>query len=149
MWKGLQDGWRPPNIVTKDEYYYIKEHKDENPALTGFVGFGCSFGGKWFGGFATNKRGDSYCSQARNTLIKDFEGVKNAIFTCLDYRDVIIPDDVVVYCDPLMLTLLAIHWAILTMKHFGIICVSCLKDVPCLLANNKHLMILKLYGDRK
>ena len=29
---------------------------DENPALTGFVGFGCSFGGKWWGGYAKDKR---------------------------------------------------------------------------------------------
>lgn len=43
MWKGLQSGWTPPSIITKEEYYYIKEHKDENKALTGFVGFGCSF----------------------------------------------------------------------------------------------------------
>ena len=99
MWKGLQDGWRPPDIITKDEYYYIKEHKDENPALTGFVGFGCSFGGKWFGGLAANKKGDNYCTRAERSLLKDFEGVKDAIFTCLDYRDVVIPDNAVVYAD--------------------------------------------------
>lgn len=40
MWQALQQGWQPPEIITKDEYYYVKEHKDENPALTGFVGFG-------------------------------------------------------------------------------------------------------------
>ena len=100
MWKGLQDGWRPPDIITKDEYYYVKEHKDKNPALTGFIGFGCSFGGKWFGGLAANKKGDNYCARAERSLLKDFEGVKDATFTCLDYRDVIIPDDAVVYCDP-------------------------------------------------
>ena len=46
MWKGLQNGWTPPDAISKEEYQYIKAHKDENPALTGFVGFGCSFGGK-------------------------------------------------------------------------------------------------------
>ena len=49
MWKGLQNGWTPPDAISKEEYQYIKAHKDEDPALTGFVGFGCSFGGKWFG----------------------------------------------------------------------------------------------------
>ena len=57
MWQGLQNGWTPPDVITEDEYKYIREHKDENPALTGFVGFGCSFGGKWFGGLARNKKG--------------------------------------------------------------------------------------------
>lgn len=68
--------------------------------MTGFVGFGCSFGGKWFGGLAANKRGDNYCANAERSLLKDFEGVKDANFTCLDYRDVIIPNNAIVYADP-------------------------------------------------
>ena len=56
MWKELQKGWITPDIITKEDYYYIKENKDEKPYLTGFVGFGCSFGGKWFGGLASNKK---------------------------------------------------------------------------------------------
>lgn len=57
MWKALQQGWEPPDIVTEAEYQYIKAHKDEDPALTAFVGFGCTFGAKWFGGYARDKRG--------------------------------------------------------------------------------------------
>lgn len=100
MWQGLQNGWIPPDVITEDEYKYIREHKDENPALTGFVGFGCSFGGKWFGGLARNKKGDNYCARANRSLLKDFEGLKNAKFTCLDYRDVEIPKGSIVLCDP-------------------------------------------------
>ena len=112
MWKGLQNGWTPPDAISKEEYQYIKAHKDENPALTGFVGFGCSFGGKWFGGYAYDKRGDDYCGQAKrgvmrdycgeakNTTTKDMTGLKNATFICGDYRDVVIPEHSVVYADP-------------------------------------------------
>ena len=57
MWKALQSGWEPPDIVTEAEYQYIKDHKDEDPALAGFVGFGCTFGAKWFAGYARDKRG--------------------------------------------------------------------------------------------
>lgn len=99
MWKGLQDGWRPPTRITIDDYKYVREHKDENPALTGFVGFGCSFGGKWFGGLARNKAGTNYCERAEKSLLKDFEGLKDATFTCLDYRDVEIPKGAIVYAD--------------------------------------------------
>lgn len=53
MWRALQDGWNPPEEISKEQYKYIKEHKDEDMALSGFVGFGCSFGGKWFGGLAS------------------------------------------------------------------------------------------------
>ena len=112
MWQALQNGWMPPDIVTKEEYYRVKANMDENPALTGFVGFGCSFGGKWWGGYAKDKRGDDYCGQAKrgllrnyagnakSTLAKDMSGLKTATFTCLDYHDVKILDGAVVYCDP-------------------------------------------------
>ena len=112
MWQALQNGWTPPDVVTKEEYYRVKANMDENPALTGFVGFGCSFGGKWWGGYAKDKRGDDYCGQAKrgllrnyagnakSTLAKDMSGLQSATFTCLDYHDVEIPDEAVVYCDP-------------------------------------------------
>ena len=100
MWQALQNGWMPPDVVTKEEYYRVKANMDENPALTGFVGFGCSFGGKWWGGYAKDKRGDDYCGQAKRGLLKDLVGIQSATFTCLDYRDLEIPDGAVVYCDP-------------------------------------------------
>ena len=100
MWQALQNGWMPPDVVTEEEYYRVKANMDENPALTGFIGFGCSFGGKWWGGYAKCKRGDDYCGQAKRGLLKDFMGVQSATFTCLDYKDVEVPDGAVVYCDP-------------------------------------------------
>lgn len=100
MWQALQNGWTPPDVVTKEEYYRVKANMDENPALTGFVGFGCSFGGKWWGGYAKDKRGDDYCGQAKRGLLKDLSGVVNATFTCLDYKDVEIPNGAIVYADP-------------------------------------------------
>ena len=100
MWQALQNGWMPPDVVTKEEYYRVKANMDENPALTGFVGFGCSFGGKWWGGYAKDKRGDDYCGQAKRGLLKDLVGIQSATFTCLDYHDVEIPNGAVVYCDP-------------------------------------------------
>ena len=112
MWQALQNGWTPPDVVTKEEYYRVKANMDENPALAGFVGFGCSFGGKWWGGYAKDKRGDdyygqakrgllrNYCANAKSTLTKDLSGLQTATFICLDYKDVEIPDGAVVYCDP-------------------------------------------------
>ena len=100
MWQGLQKGWRPPEVITKDDYYAIKADMDDNPALAGFVGFGCSFGGKWWGGLAANKKGDNYCARAERSLLRDLPGVQSATFTCLDYKDVKVPDGAVVYADP-------------------------------------------------
>ena len=42
MWKGLQNGRVLPEVVTDEEYYYIKEHTDEDPCLTGLNGI-CRF----------------------------------------------------------------------------------------------------------
>lgn len=100
MWKALQNGWIPPEEISKEQYKYIKEHKDEDMALSGFVGFGCSFGGKWFGGLASNKRGDNYCRRANKSVLKDMGGLQNATFLCLDYKDVEIPQGAIVYADP-------------------------------------------------
>ena len=44
MLKGVQNGYELPEVITEEDYKYIRTHKDEDKVLTGFVGFGCSFG---------------------------------------------------------------------------------------------------------
>jgi DNA adenine methylase len=99
--RGVQDGsvYLPEN-VSKEIYYWIKSNPDFDPALTGFVGFGCSFGAKWWGGYAQNKAGTNYAAQAKRSLLKKMETLKEATIHNLDYRLVFIPEDSVVYCDP-------------------------------------------------
>lgn len=100
MWKNMQIGWIPPEFISEDEYRNIREYKDENKALTGFVGFGCSFAGKWFGGYARCKTYNrNYAQEAKNSNIKIINSCKDVIFYNLDYKDVNIPDGSVVYCD--------------------------------------------------
>lgn len=86
--------------ITKSTYDYVKSHKDEDPGLTGYVGFACSYSGKWFGGLARNKRGEDFCAGASHSIYRDLNGLKNAEFLCGDYRDVEVPDGSVVYLDP-------------------------------------------------
>ena len=100
MYQALQNGYDLPENISEEQYRYIREHKDEDKALTGFVGFGCSFGAKWFGGYARNKKGDNYAKQGRNAIMRDIENLKTAKFTCTDYRSVDIPDGSIVYADP-------------------------------------------------
>ena len=98
MWKALQNGWKMPDIITEENYKYIKEHKDDDLALTGFVGFGCSFSGKWFGGYC---RGNSrnYCLNAKNSNLKILPKIQDVIFYNEDYKNAIIPIGSLVYCD--------------------------------------------------
>lgn len=101
MFKALQNGYELPDEITKEQYEYIRNNLDEDKALSGFVGFACSFGGKWFGGYARDdKRGRNYTQTGKRGLIKKMAGLQNATFISMDYKDVIIPNGSVVYADP-------------------------------------------------
>lgn len=102
MFRAIQSGWEIPNSISKEEYEYVKTHKDEDKKLTGFVGFACSFGGKWFGGYAHLKdyADKNYALYSKNSLIRKMRGLNDSIFLCLDYKDVEIENDSVIYCDP-------------------------------------------------
>ena len=99
MWKALQEGWAPPQYLTKEEYNFIKNNKEDKPCLTGFVGFGCSFAGKWFGGYAQSDRWKNYCISANRGCLKKLRHLNNVKFFDLDYRKVDIPVGSLVYCD--------------------------------------------------
>jgi DNA adenine methylase len=99
MYKALQEGWIPPKELSKEEYEYIKNNKDEKPYLTGFVGFGCSFAGQWFGGYAKDNTGRNYCLNAHNSILKKMELLKDTKFECKDYRE-LTPENCLIYCDP-------------------------------------------------
>lgn len=100
MLQGVQNGYELPEHITPEEYRYIRDHKDDDPVLAGFVGFGCSFGGKWFGGYARNATGTNYALQSKRSLLKDMATLQDARFVCEDYRRVPIPPGAVIYADP-------------------------------------------------
>ena len=97
---GVKNGYDLPEQISEEEYKYIREHKEEDKVLSGFVGFGCSFGGKWFGGYARNKTGTNYALQSKRSLLKDMNNLMDAEFICKDYREVELPNGCVVYADP-------------------------------------------------
>ena len=99
MWKELQNGWQMPDNISEEEYKYIKDHKDENPALTGFVGFGLSYSGKWFGGYCRGGKDRNYCLNAKNSNNKILKNITDVKFYNLNYDEVPIPDGALVYCD--------------------------------------------------
>lgn len=96
MWRELQRGRKFPEKITDKEYHSIKENMTADSALAGFVGFGCSYGGKWWGGLARDRRGDDFCKAPKISIA----GLENAEFICNDYCKVIIPPNSTVYCDP-------------------------------------------------
>jgi DNA adenine methylase len=101
LWTALQQGWEPPEVVTEEMYQHYRNAPVS--AMRGFVGYGCSFGGKWFGGYARNDPRPGRSSSAINAgrlLGERMRAVSGASFHNLDYRDLFIPNGSVVYCDP-------------------------------------------------
>ena len=98
MWSALVDGWTPPESVSKKEWYEIK---DQGPsALRGFVGFGCSFGGRWFEGYAKNARGSDFCGAARRGVLKKVQGMRGVTLLNRSYTEFSPGRGTLVYCDP-------------------------------------------------
>lgn len=101
MWKSLQNGWEPPEHVSKELYYNIKDNpKNYSPDLVGFVGFLCSFGGKWWGGYAANSKNDNYAARGKRQLLKQVLLLKDVVFTNLNYADITFEPNSLIYLDP-------------------------------------------------
>lgn len=106
MWKALQNGWIPPKFISKEEYINIRDFKQKYPAyLVGYVGINMSYSGKWFGGYAgkilvsTGKIRD-YPLEAYNNVMKQIKKLVDVKFTCMNFSELEIPANTLVYCDP-------------------------------------------------
>lgn len=98
LWQALADGWSPPAEMSREEWARLRGSAPS--ALRAFAGFGCSFGGKWFGGYSDGTKGDGAPTAARTLAAKVAEIGPRAEFLCRDYRQVSpLPGDVV-YLDP-------------------------------------------------
>lgn len=100
----LRDGWEPIDL-DRDEYEHIRDRRDlYEPYLVGWAGVGCSYSGKWFGGYAgkVNTRGGvrDYIDEARRNCLKQAPGLRGVDFRHCEFSELDIPDDSVVYCDP-------------------------------------------------
>ena len=101
LYRALQNGYEPPDVVSEEEYRYARLHKDEDKARAGFIGFACSFGGKWFGGYARAKKSvRGYAHEGKVSLERQLPFLREMEFVCGDYKDVPVPDGSVVYADP-------------------------------------------------
>ncbi len=99
MWQRLQRGWEPPNVVTEEMYQEAKAGRYD-AALTAFIGFGCSFGGKWFAGYARGEN-RNWAQEASNSISQKSNRFEQAIFFCADFLTCYPPESgCLIYCDP-------------------------------------------------
>ena len=88
-----------PDFVS-EEYYRELEIKKQLNGLTGVVGFTCSFGSKWFGGYARNSDGRNYIKVAKNNALAQSPNLKDCLFINSCYQLLDIPKNSIIYCDP-------------------------------------------------
>jgi len=89
-----------PRTLSEVQYELIREDKDHNPALTGYVGFALSYGGKWFGGYGRNNNSRDYGVEAYNNAQAQSIELRGATFKHSHYRNLSIQAGSTVYCDP-------------------------------------------------
>ena len=99
FWQAVQAGWEPPAVVSEEEYQRVKANKDEDLALTAFVGFGCSFGGRFFEGYARGNKGSDYAGAALRSTAKKAKGLGSVAFDCQPFEKVQVTPGSLVYCD--------------------------------------------------
>lgn len=103
MFDALLRGWKPKENYTRDEYCALKSGIGEKHEI-GYVGFNCSYSGKWFGGYAgvvkTKGGMRDYQAEAYRNVAKQVEKLNGVFIRHGSYDDMPIPDNAVIYCDP-------------------------------------------------
>ena len=106
LYQAVAAGWDPPEYVSESEYQAARALPDEDPRKA-FCGFGCSFGGKWFAGYARQRLVDgkpyAYAASARNALLRDVPALiaRGCRFLCVDFLAIEPrPTSSVLYLDP-------------------------------------------------
>lgn len=99
LWKALQDGWVPPEDLTREEWLALKADPECSP-LKSFAGFGCSMMGRWFSTYKISKTGVNLRGQAARSLVKLNQLCCDVEWRNCDYKEWEFEPGAVVYCDP-------------------------------------------------
>lgn len=100
------NGWIPPETVTEQEYKDAKarDARGEVSAIIGYIGFPCSYGGKYFGGLARggfNSKGPrDHTNEAYRNAMEQFPKLYGVKFVQSSYDALTIPPYSIIYCDP-------------------------------------------------
>lgn len=119
--KYVSEGGDLPDFITEKEYSQVRLILKETGVRSikripdwkiGFIGFCCSFGGKWMGGYARSIKKDSpnaellnrptrnYCAESKRNLLKQAPNLKGIVFLNKSYDDLGLKKPCIIYCDP-------------------------------------------------
>ncbi len=100
LWKEIKKGtFKIPRNVSERTWKRYKARREPS-AMRAFVGFGCSFGGKWFSGYANLYDSSCQISQTKRAIQKKVPMVcKINRIGYKDYRSIRLKG-YLIYCDP-------------------------------------------------
>ena len=101
MWRYVLAGGELPTEITAAQYLGIRQSETSPDWLKAFVGFGCSFAGKWWGGYARGgvQGKKNYTMFARNSTLKKASTMVGVTFTHGSYKDIVPEPNSMLYCD--------------------------------------------------
>ena len=109
LYNAVKNGWKPPMHIEKDEHKRILQNKEkEDDALIGWCLTACTYSGSGCGyaGLYPKSRArkdgtiPSYQTESWNSLRKDIESLLDVEFVHSTYKDLEIPSESIIYCDP-------------------------------------------------
>jgi len=102
LYKALQSGWKPPIEVGSDLFFEVENNKEKYPKeLVGYLGTQLTFGCQWWGSFRRDNTGKrKYDLEAYNNVMKQQPNLIGIDFVFGDYRDLVIQNNSLIYCDP-------------------------------------------------
>ena len=106
MWQGLQQNLERPYKISKELYSEARTEFNNNTNvnfsdfLIGWIGWTASFNGRFFdAGYNGNYKKRDYTTESIKNIEKQISLIKDFSFTSLDYFDVEILPNSVIYCD--------------------------------------------------
>tara|TARA_R110001592_G_C13193003_1_gene753521 strand:+ start:4595 stop:5344 length:750 start_codon:yes stop_codon:yes gene_type:complete len=108
--EALYNNFIPPKEISRELYNWARDENKkadiEQEALVGYIGINGSYSGRWFdGGYAgitttSNGKVRNYPEEAYNNVMKQLPKLQGCEFHGGDYRDLLIPPNSIIYCDP-------------------------------------------------
>lgn len=110
MFRGLVSGEKYPEQISRELYNDVRacfrSGSDKyDLGFMGWVGFMASYRGKFFGDYSgaymrSNGRYEDRISEAVRGIAKQIPNLQGVEFRTGDYRDLRIPEESIIYCDP-------------------------------------------------
>lgn len=106
MWKGLQENRNIIRDIPKDFYSDVRNSYNTNnnkydDFIIGWIGFAGSFNGRFFdGGYSGKTKDRDYIKEQISNIKKQIPLISGIEFHSGDYRNIIYPDNSIIYCDP-------------------------------------------------